>query len=488
MTEENTGGKGRLLVFIVAYNAEQTIENVLKRIPRNLSDEYEVEILIIDDSSRDQTFAKSEIAKRSGTVPFKMTVLFNPVNQGYGGNQKIGFHYAIENGFNWVALVHGDGQYAPECLPELTAVLAREDADAVFGSRMMKGRSALKGGMPLYKYVGNKILTQFQNVLLGSNLSEFHSGYRLYAIEALKKIPFDLNSNDFHFDTEIIIQLFLARQRIKELPIPTFYGDEICHVNGLKYAWDVCITTIQSKVQKFHICYDRKFDCIPEAKKEEQKFDRFSVEMVFADSIEPSSSLLIMGKAERVLIAYLEEQGHRVTFHQQGLLESVLGQCGPVDYIVVLDDTDLAQRPDLLVSRLRDFCRFHPDVTIVLALGNIGFILTRLLLLFGRFAYTKKGIISFASYRLFTLKSIKKLLSQNNFEFDMVKGIPIQYKKVFNSKMICARLSAVHMAFSRLWPSLFAYQFLVFAKAQPSLDYLLASAVEVSEQKLSKIL
>lgn len=104
--------RGRLLIFIVAYNAERTIESVLKRIPHSLSERYDVEVLIIDDSSQDNTFTRSQLAKRSGTIPFKLTVLFNPVNQGYGGNQKIGFHYAIKNGFDWVALVHGDGQYA----------------------------------------------------------------------------------------------------------------------------------------------------------------------------------------------------------------------------------------------------------------------------------------------------------------------------------------------------------------------------------------
>src|SRR5262249_7816313 len=152
---------------------------------------------------------------------------------------KIGFHYAIRQGFDIVALVHGDGQYAPERLPDLLGPLVSGDADAVFGSRMMSGSNALKGGMPLYKYVGNKILTSIQNRLLHSNLSEFHSGYRLYSVAALRRIPFDRNTNDFHFDTEIIIQFFRAGLRIQELPIPTYYGDEICHVNGMRYAGQV---------------------------------------------------------------------------------------------------------------------------------------------------------------------------------------------------------------------------------------------------------
>ena len=150
-----------------------------------------------------------------------MRALFNPVNQGYGGNQKLGYHYAIEKGFDFVALLHGDGQYAPECLPRLLDPLRRGEADAVMGSRMLPGGGALKGGMPLYKFIGNKVLTWLENRLLRTDLSEFHSGYRVYSVEALRAIPFDRNSNDFHFDTEIIIQLQIAARTIREMPIPT---------------------------------------------------------------------------------------------------------------------------------------------------------------------------------------------------------------------------------------------------------------------------
>src|SRR5205814_3453044 len=133
-----------------------------------------------------------------------ITVLRNEYNQGYGGNQKVGYAYAIAEGFDFVAMVHGDGQYAPEELPNLLAPLRAGDADAVFGSRMMHRLGALKGGMPLYKFIGNRILSTAQNALLQTRLSEFHSGYRIYSVRTLAGIPFDLNSNDFHFDTEII--------------------------------------------------------------------------------------------------------------------------------------------------------------------------------------------------------------------------------------------------------------------------------------------
>src|SRR5207244_10626749 len=133
------------------------------------------------------------------------------------------------------------------------------------GSRMNYNEAARRGGMPAYKWIGNQILTRFQNRVLGTALSEFHSGYRLYATSALAQIPFEKNTNDFHFDTEIIIQFVLKKLRIVELPIPTFYGDEICHVNGLKYAWQVVRSTIKGQLCGIHLFYDRKFDVNPQS-------------------------------------------------------------------------------------------------------------------------------------------------------------------------------------------------------------------------------
>src|SRR5689334_15734772 len=137
--------KPRLLVFIVAYNAEKTIREVVRRIPAVLTDLYEVEVLIIDDASQDTTFLNGVQLRQTEQIPFPLHVLYNPVNLGYGGNQKVGFHYAIDNHYDFVALVHGDGQYAPECLPMLVEPLRRGEAAAVFGSRMLTRTGALQG-------------------------------------------------------------------------------------------------------------------------------------------------------------------------------------------------------------------------------------------------------------------------------------------------------------------------------------------------------
>ena len=165
----------------------------------------------------------------------------------------------VKDSISWRCFTATD-RYAPEELPNLVAPLRDGRADAVFGSRMTTTFGAIRGGMPLYKFTGNRILTFAQNRLLGTTFSEFHSGYRVYSTAALRSIAFQLNSNVFHFDTEIVIQLLNARQRILELPIPTYYGGEICRVNGLAYAKDVMIVTLQNVAHRSGLLYQRRFD------------------------------------------------------------------------------------------------------------------------------------------------------------------------------------------------------------------------------------
>jgi glycosyltransferase involved in cell wall biosynthesis len=251
----------RIAIFIVAYNADSTLRSVLDRIPESVWDKVE-EVFVFDDSSQDDTY-RVGLDYKARHSKVKLSVYRNEQNLGYGGNQIRGYRYAIEKGYDIVALLHGDGQYAPEALPELLKPLEDGEADAVFGSRMMKKGRALAGGMPLYKYVGNKVLTVFENAMLGMSLSEFHSGYRLYSCAALKKLPFQLNTPEFHFDTQIIIQLHAAGLRIAEVPIPTFYGAEICAVNGLKYAKDIVRSVLQYKLHQLGVSHYHEYEVEP---------------------------------------------------------------------------------------------------------------------------------------------------------------------------------------------------------------------------------
>ncbi|MBN8549165.1 MAG: glycosyltransferase family 2 protein [Deltaproteobacteria bacterium] len=232
--------KPRIGIFIIAYNAVNHLVKTISRIPKELYDEVD-EIFVIDDCSKDNTYYAGVGYKAEHKVD-KLTIHRNEQNQGYGGNQKVGYRYAIDRGLDIVALVHGDGQYAPEALPFLLEPLVKGQADMVFGSRMSTPSAALKGGMPLYKYAGNRVLTYLQNYLSGLHLSEYHSGYRLYSTQALKQIPFESFTNTWHFDTQIILAMAERNMRIVERPIPTYYGDEICHVNGIPYALN-CLKT-----------------------------------------------------------------------------------------------------------------------------------------------------------------------------------------------------------------------------------------------------
>ena len=172
----------RICILIVAYNAEQKLASVLDRIPPAILAKVE-EIAVFDDASQDATEAVAhDYRQRHGWE--KLVIFRNQVNLMYGGNQQRGYQYAIERGFDIVVLLHGDGQYAPEVMQDLLTPLEAGRADMVMGSRMLVPGAARRGRMPLYKYVGNRILTTIQNVLIGTRLSEFHSGYRAYSLQA----------------------------------------------------------------------------------------------------------------------------------------------------------------------------------------------------------------------------------------------------------------------------------------------------------------
>ena len=178
-------GKLKIGVLVVAYNAESTLRSVLQRIPQDIWDKID-EVFVFDDASQDRTF---ETGQACMDEPFgaKLHVFRNPVNLMYGGNQRKGYQYAIDRGFDIVVLLHGDGQYAPEVMQDLLTPLERGDADMVMGSRMMIRARPCTGNMPMYKYVGNKILTGIENTLAGTDFTEFHTGYRAYSVQALRR-------------------------------------------------------------------------------------------------------------------------------------------------------------------------------------------------------------------------------------------------------------------------------------------------------------
>jgi glycosyltransferase involved in cell wall biosynthesis len=232
-------------ILIVAYNAQDTLEKVLDRIPVDFIKQIDA-ILVCDDASTDDTHKVGLSYQSKSQLP--LTIVRHEINLGYGGNQKTGYQWALEKNLDLVVLLHGDGQYAPEYLPQMVEPIVSGRADVVFGSRMITQGGARQGGMPLYKFVGNKILTTLQNRLAKVSLTEWHSGYRAYSVASLRKINFLKNSDYFDFDSQIILQMIGARQRIVEIEIPTFYGDEISRVNGIKYGIKILIHTLKFRL------------------------------------------------------------------------------------------------------------------------------------------------------------------------------------------------------------------------------------------------
>ena len=212
--------KAKVVVVMPAYNAARTVKKTYDDIPKDVVDD----IILVDDASRDETVA---VARSLGIKVFE-----HPENKGYGANQKTCYTHALEEGAEIVIMLHPDYQYDPKLIPDLIAPIVRGAADLVLGSRLLDGK-ALEGGMPFYKYCANRLLTATENTVLGQRLSEMHTGYRAYTRELLETIPFQNNSDNFIFDTEVIVQAAAFGFRIAEIGVPAVYNEEASSISFL---------------------------------------------------------------------------------------------------------------------------------------------------------------------------------------------------------------------------------------------------------------
>lgn len=231
----------KVIVVLPAYNAALTLEKTYAEIDHTVVDE----VILVDDASKDDTVIKAKAIGISHVISHER-------NKGYGGNQKSCYRKALEAGADIVVMLHPDYQYTPALIGPMVSLIANKVYPVVLGSRIL-GKGALKGGMPFYKYVANRLLTAIQNLLMGQKLSEYHTGYRAYHRDVLLAVPFENNSDDFIFDNEILAQIFYKGFDVAEITCPTKYFDEASSINfsrSLKYGFGVLRVSFQYLFQR----------------------------------------------------------------------------------------------------------------------------------------------------------------------------------------------------------------------------------------------
>lgn len=239
----------KIVVVMPAYNAEKTLQKTYDEIPRPLVDE----VILVDDQSQDHTVA---VARR-----LNLRTIVHPKNTGYGGNQKTCYKTALARGADIVIMLHPDYQYTPKLITSMASLIAEGLFDCVLGSRIL-GVGALKGGMPLYKYISNRFLTLAQNILLRHKLSEYHTGYRAFSREILEAIPFQQNSDNFVFDNQMLAQIIYGGYRIGEITCPTRYMPDSSSINvsnSIRYGLGVLKTSLIFRLDRWGLISSRTF-------------------------------------------------------------------------------------------------------------------------------------------------------------------------------------------------------------------------------------
>lgn len=461
----------RIGILVVAYNAESTLRATLDRVPAEFRERI-AEVIVLDDASGDQTFARGLAWAERPDTPSTLVVRHTK-NLGYGGNQKAAYKLALERGLDIVVLLHGDGQYAPELLPEMVGPLERGECDAVLGSRMIDKGAARRGGMPLYKLVGNRILTRAENGLLGASLTEFHSGYRAYSMAALRDIPFEHNTDDFDFDTQIIVQLLHAGKRILEIPIPTYYGDEICYVNGLRYAKDVVKDVLEYRLVTMGFGTS---DWVPKPLDYAFKDGDGSSHAVILEMIAglQGCRILDLGCSGGLFAAHARAAGHEVTgidyleipgvrertdhFVQASLEDGIPAEAGDgFDVIVAADVIEHLSQP---AEVLREMCRvLRPGGQVLLSVPNFAHWYPRMRVMAGLFGYDRRGILDETHLRFFTRATLRRLVRASGFDVleERATGLPLRaISEADGRKLRIVRKTDRSLV--RVRPTLFGYQ------------------------------
>ncbi len=491
--------KEKILICLYTVNVnEKLVLDMLKKIPKSVAN-WRHEILILINSSG-ETITKAVDDSIKNTRSLNVKILFNLQNLGYGGNQKLAFYYAIKHSFDFVLLLSGSGQYAPHQFEELVDILRKTNSQAVVGSRFLNKNSGVKNQMPIYKYLGIKTITFFQNLILGMKFSEFHSGFRVYRVKALAEIPYTFNSNGRQFDTEVLIQFQIRGFKIQEIPVSSYRGEVHPILDYIQYGLGGLLVAAKTLLHRMSISYERKFDIgniSSNNYKDEPKLGYPSSHQFVIDEVSDKFRVLDIGCGNALVGAELKKNGCYVEgidfeastgrgnidkFQELNLNDSDLDiPVSDFQYVLLMDILEHLDDPENFVYNIRVRAKGNSPKVIV-SVPNIGFISNRIQLLFGRFDYGIRGIMYLGHKRLFTFNSICKLFEQAEFKIIKCKGVPAPFPVAIGKNWMSQFLLVINQGLIKIFPKLFSYQVYLVAVPSPTLDCLLSNSMETIKQ------
>lgn len=336
---------------------------------------------------------------------------------------------------------------------------------------MINKRDALKGGMPFYKFIGNQVLTRFENLILNTSLYEFHSGYRMYSTKVLRSIPLNANTNEFHFDTQIIIQCRHLGINIKEVPIKTFYGDEECNVDGFRYAFDVCKSVMKYRMHQLHLIREGSYIFDQDAVYTRKKSPNSSHSKILK-LLKPNSKILSVENGHNILSSAIRDLNQElVTIKLEEKNFDTIEYEREFDCIVLADVLNKLSNPKKSLEVLSRYLK--EDGRLIVSVPNIVMWFYRLSVLIGRFNYAPRGALDKNNLRFYTRFSIVQLLGNCGYEIEKIEPTSIPFEIAFASSgksNILKLVDKVYYVLAKNYQKLFSYEFVISAKIT-SLDY-----------------
>lgn len=467
----------RIAIYVVAHNAVTSLVRVLERIPPPVRDRV-AEIFVFDAGSRDDTYLVGMGYKAVSGIE-NLTVFRGDENAGLGADVKRAIAYCRASGHDIMVLLHGDGKYAPEVIDRLLGPLERGEVDAVCGSRFLTGHP-VREGMPVHKWIAIRLLSALQRRLVGLDLTDWHCGYRAYAVDAIADLPYAANSDGLHFDTEILIQMKLKGVRVAEVPVPVYSGVEVESVRGLRYVANVLGALFEYLLHakgfrespKFAVAEKYGYKRSPEGshakilalvdRDRQHVLDVGCGAGYLAEALGVRGNTVIGVDARRV--PGVEQRVDR--FLAVDLDREAIAWNGPpFDWVVLADILEHLRDPAALLARCHALLAEHG--TLVVSVPNVAHWSVRLALLFGRFPYAAKGICDRTHLRFYTLASIRAEIERAGFRIDRVETTAVPLEELVSGPVatrLARGLGWLQALGARLWKELFAYQLVLRAR------------------------